>query len=133
MTSIPDIRKRFRVYAEVWEGASLRGKLRLILSLAVPPLLRKTLQRLLDVRPASYVVSVTYNLVELKRQLEAEGILCQITDFAANFWSRSYRNTRSNLLIQVPDRYGSERTRAITAVRHQESAEHRPIANGVIQ
>lgn len=102
VTSIPDICKRFRVYAEVWEAASLPGKLRLALSLMVPLRVKKALQRLLDLKPASYLVSVTYNLLELKRRLEAEGLRCQVMDYAADFWSRSYRNTRTNLLIHVP-------------------------------
>lgn len=44
-----------------------------------------------------------YDLRTLQRRLERRGFRCEIRDFPADYWSREFQTSRSNLLIFVGD------------------------------
>ncbi|MBI4611434.1 MAG: hypothetical protein HY726_20780 [Candidatus Rokubacteria bacterium] len=51
---------------------------------------------------ASLAGVIEYDLLALKRALEARGLECDLLNFPDDYWSRDFRITRSNLLIRIP-------------------------------
>lgn len=99
VAAVPDTAKRFRACTEAWRQAGPSGKLRLLISLALPRPVKNGLRRLLGLQ-GERLVFLDYDLDDLKRKLESQGARCEILHFPDNYWSANFRNTRSNLLIR---------------------------------
>lgn len=102
VASIPDTAKRRYALWDTWRQAHLIGKLRLLLSLALPRPLKKILRSGLGLQRHGQPLFLDYDVGALKDQLEAQGLECQILHFSENYWSRDFRRTRSNLLLRKP-------------------------------
>jgi len=102
VASIPDTGKRLLALVDIWRRAGIRGKLRLLVSLAVPRPAKQILRRLLGLTRRDQLVLLDYDLRKLKELLGTHGLDCQILNFPESYWSRDFRRTRSNLLIRVP-------------------------------
>jgi SAM-dependent methyltransferase/ribosomal protein S18 acetylase RimI-like enzyme len=102
VAAVPDRRKRWREYVDAWRREGGAGKLRLIVRLLLPGWLARGLRRLPGLAPASHQVILYYDLRGIQARLRARGFTCEIRDFPAEFWSRDFRRTRSNLLIGIP-------------------------------
>lgn len=125
VAGVPDTGKRFRAYLEVWRQADFAGKLKLSISLAIPRSARKFLRRLLGLAPRDRLVFLQYDLKELKRRFEAQGLECQILHFPENYWNRDFRKTRSNLLIHIPHRWRSDLPRTADIANSQQELQLR--------
>jgi hypothetical protein len=47
------------------------------------------------------VVLLDYDVAALAARLSARGHRCRVLDYPPDYWSRDFRRTRSNLLIEV--------------------------------
>lgn len=102
VASIPDTAKRLYALSDIWCQAHLASKFRLLLSLALPRPLKELVRSVLGLERQDGPIFLDYDVGAVKRQLEAEGLECQIVHFPENYWSRDFRRTRSNLLLRKP-------------------------------
>jgi hypothetical protein len=101
--AVPDSAKRADALKEAFRRSSFASRLRLAASLALPRPLKRGLRRLLGYPPAEPLVILDYDLSGLAERLASQGLECRVLDFPAEYWSRDFRRTRSNLWIRVPD------------------------------
>lgn len=102
VAGVPDMRKRFRAKCEVWRRSGAMARLKLLGSMAVPRHVKKYLRRWFKWIPTDSLVLLDYDLQQLKQRFESAGYMCKTLDYPADYWSRDFRMTRSNLVIHVP-------------------------------
>jgi SAM-dependent methyltransferase len=100
--SVPDRGRRWRSRAEAWRLGGARERFALLGSVLLPGPVKSVLQRLSGHEPSRRLVYLEYDFDALRRRLEALGLACRVVDFPAGFWSRDFRLTRSNLVVEVP-------------------------------
>jgi hypothetical protein len=101
VASVPATGKRLQARREAWRLAGTAGRLQLIVSLALPAGVKRFLRRRLDVADGYGLVALEYDLNDLAAKLSENGSRCRVVDFPGDFWSRDFRSTRANLLIDV--------------------------------
>jgi SAM-dependent methyltransferase len=102
IASVPDVRKRWAGRRALLLAAPWWRRPGLVAYWCVPGRLRSIIKRLAG-RPAQDPMRfLEYDLRTLARGLQAEGVECRVLDFPADYWSRDFRVTRSNLLISIP-------------------------------
>jgi SAM-dependent methyltransferase len=101
VAAVPDASKRGRARRQAFRLGGLRERARIIVTAALPGPLRRLARRLAPwlPRPLRYL---EYDLRGIQALLEARGLGCTILDYPPDFWSRDFRETRSNLLIAIP-------------------------------
>lgn len=102
VAAVPDRGKRVRRYLQAWREAGLLGKAELLVSAAVPQEAKQLLRRLFRLPRRQRLVFLDYDLKDMKRKFDERGLACDVVDFPPDYWSRDFRNTRSNLLIRIP-------------------------------
>ncbi len=104
--ALPDRRRRWRARAEAWRRGSWRMRLELAASLLLPGPVKAALRRLTGRPPRHRLVALEYDLEALRRHLHdlEPHLRCREIPFPADFWSRDFRATRSNLRIDLPAR-----------------------------
>jgi hypothetical protein len=102
VAAVPDTRKRWRARRAAFRAGGLGQRLQIALSAALPASWKRLARRLVPGLPREGLVYLEYDLRQLKARLEGRGLACTILDYPADFWSRDFRETRSNLLIAVP-------------------------------
>jgi len=102
VAAVPDLEKRGQARQEAWRLGGLRERAQLVAAMSLPRTARNLARRLLPglIRPALRYLD--YDLQEIRTLLESRGLGCAIVDYPADFWSRDFQRTRSNLLISVP-------------------------------
>jgi SAM-dependent methyltransferase len=100
--SVPDRSRRWRARAEAWRRGGMRERFSLIASLLLPAPLKAVARRLAGHERSRGLVYLEYDFDALRRRLESLGLECRVVEFPANFWSRDFRLTRSNLVVTVP-------------------------------
>jgi SAM-dependent methyltransferase len=100
LAAVPDTAKSARGRLLAWRRSSLGGKLRLGAAMVTPRPLRRLAQRLGIVKK-NPIAFLEYDLTAVKAHYEARGCHCRVVDFPADYWSRDFRTSRSNLLIRV--------------------------------
>lgn len=114
--ALPDRARRWGARAEAWRRGSWRERLELAASVLLPGPAKAGLRRVTGRPPRHRLVALEYDLEALRHHLhELDAALeCRILPFAPDFWSRDFRITRSNLVIEIPARpreQSSERAR----------------------
>ena len=102
VSSVPDVRKRSASQRLVWRRASLPGKLAMLASWVLPRSLRQLIRRAAGrprVDPMRYL---EFDLIDLARQLNAQGMSATVVDFPSDYWSVDFRTSRASLHIRVP-------------------------------
>lgn len=102
IASVPDAGKRFQARMEVLRAASVIEKVKLAGWFLVPGPMKNVLRRTFRLARRNHLVFLEFDLKELKRELEKEGLGCDILDFPKDYWSRDFRITRSNVVIRIP-------------------------------
>lgn len=101
VAGVPATGKRLQARREAWRRAGAAGRLQLIASLALPAGVKRFLRRRLDVADRYGLVALEYDLDDLAAELSENGSRCRVVDFPGDFWSRDFRSTSANLLIDV--------------------------------
>lgn len=101
--ALPAREKRGTAWRRLWRQAGPAERLRLAVSLVLPKPLKRAIRRLLAPRQRDGIVSLVFDLGDLKARLERRGLTCRISDFPPDYWSEDFRETRSNLLISIPE------------------------------
>ena len=104
VAGVPDARKRWRARREAWRLGGLREKAHIVAAATLPRFVKRLIRRLAPGLPRAPLLYLEYDLGEVKTLLEGRGLGCTIVDYPRAFWSRDFRETRSNLLIAVPPR-----------------------------
>lgn len=102
IAAVPDVRKRWRARREAWRLGGFRERAELIAAMTLPRTLKRLARRVLPGLPNAPLRYLEYDLRELETLLAGRGLACTIIDYPRDFWSRDFRETRSNLLIDVP-------------------------------
>lgn len=102
VTSIPDVHKKFQGKLLALRRARWNEKWRVMLHLLIPRPAIRIMRRLFRLKPRYDLEYLEFDLDKMKKQLDAEGLRCDILDFPTDYWSEDYRLTRSNLLIRIP-------------------------------
>jgi SAM-dependent methyltransferase len=102
VASVPDARQRFHLYRDTWSQAGIAGKVRLVVSLAIPRPAKAFLRAVLGLPRVEGLDFLDYDLPDLRRRLEAQGLQCELLPFPPDYWSRDFRRLRTNLLIRIP-------------------------------
>jgi SAM-dependent methyltransferase len=104
--AIPDSRKRWRRRRDLWKQGGLKPRVKIILSLVTPAWAKRIVRRLAGSAWPSGPSFLDYDLEDLARTVEGDGIHVEVASFPDGFWSEDFRRTRSNLLVtklpQVP-------------------------------
>lgn len=101
VASVPDAGKRRRALADAWRRAGPVGKLELALALLTPKPVKRIWHNLTGAGWDDRIILLDYDLGTLTARLTARGHRCRVLDFPADYWSRDFRRTRSNLVIEV--------------------------------
>jgi hypothetical protein len=101
IAAVPDTRKRWRARRAAWRAGSVRERAKVVAAAALPGAVKRLLRRLAPWLPHPGLVYLEYDLGKVKVLLEARGLGCTIVDYPPDFWSRDFRETRSNLLVAV--------------------------------
>jgi ubiquinone/menaquinone biosynthesis C-methylase UbiE len=104
IAAVPDVRKRWRARREAWRSGGVRERAHLVAAAALPRSAKRLARRLVPWLPRAPLQYLEYDLREVQTLLEDRGLDCTIVDYPRDFWSRDFRETRSNLLIAVPPR-----------------------------
>lgn len=104
LAAVPDSARRWRRYRDIWERGDLRSRARLVAGLVLPRELKRRLRERVSHREGEHLRAIEYDLEGLRDSLREAGLECHLVDFPASYWSRDFRETRSNLLIHVPER-----------------------------
>jgi ubiquinone/menaquinone biosynthesis C-methylase UbiE/ribosomal protein S18 acetylase RimI-like enzyme len=102
VAAIPDVRKRWRGRIAAWKAAGVRERAQMIGAWIMPSPFRRLARRVLNRQTDGALRYLEFDLVKTQESLRSHGLLCAVLDYPANFWSRDFRETRSNLLISVP-------------------------------
>jgi ubiquinone/menaquinone biosynthesis C-methylase UbiE len=102
LAAVPDVRKRWRARREAWRLGGVRERAELVAAITLPRAVRRLVRGALPGVPREPLRYLEYDLEEVKALLERAGAHCTILDYPHDFWSRDFRETRSNLLIAVP-------------------------------
>ena len=102
--ALPDRSKRWSARREAWRRGTPRERLELLASLLLPTPIKTAARRALGLPRKHRLVALEYDLDALARRLEALDLHleCHRIPYPEHFWSRDFRETRSNLLIQLP-------------------------------
>lgn len=101
---LPDRARRWRARIEAWRRGDARARCELVAAVVVPGALRSLLRRWARLPPSGRLIFLEFDLAALARRLERAGYACRARPFPRDFWSRDFRLTRSNLVIEVPVR-----------------------------
>lgn len=101
---VPDRARRGRARREAWRRGGWGERLRIVGSLLLPAPVKPLVRRLLTGREAPALVSLDFDFGAFGRRLARLAVEWRIVPFGDDFWSRDFRQTRSNLLISVPRR-----------------------------
>lgn len=104
LAAVPDTRKRWAARRAAWRAGGVREKAKVVAAAVLPGAVKRLARRLAPWLPRAPLVYLEYDLAELEARLEARGLGCTLVDYPRDFWSRDFRETRSNLVIQVPAR-----------------------------
>jgi ubiquinone/menaquinone biosynthesis C-methylase UbiE len=102
IAAVPDRRKRFKARIEAWKSGTARERAHLLAALVVPSGVRRRMRRLRPNTSIEDLRYLEYDLGKLKSTIEQRGARCRIFDYPKDFWSRDFRETRANLLIEIP-------------------------------
>ena len=102
--ALPDRDRRWRARAEVWRRGTWRDRIELMASVVLPRAVKRALRRLTRIESRHRLVALEYDLEELGRRIRGidPRLRCRRLRFPRSFWSRDFRATRSNLLIEIP-------------------------------
>lgn len=100
--AVPDRGRRWRARREAWRRGSWKERLELVASVLLPDVVKNALRRLAGRPPKHRLVYLEYDLRGLRRRLRDLGLDARPVPFPKDFWSRDFRTTRSNLVIDVP-------------------------------
>jgi SAM-dependent methyltransferase len=103
IAAVPDVRKRWRARREAFRLGGFGDRARIFLAAVVPAPLKRLARRVAPWLPPAPLRYLEYDLREVSSLLEGRGLTCAILDYPRDFWSRDFRETRSNLLIAVPN------------------------------
>jgi ubiquinone/menaquinone biosynthesis C-methylase UbiE/GNAT superfamily N-acetyltransferase len=102
VAAIPDVRKRWRGRIAAWKVAGTRERARMIGAWITPSPVRRLARRVLHRETDGALRYLEFDLVKTQESLRSHGLMCAVLDYPKDFWSRDFRETRSNLLISVP-------------------------------
>jgi ubiquinone/menaquinone biosynthesis C-methylase UbiE/ribosomal protein S18 acetylase RimI-like enzyme len=102
VAAIPDIRKRWQGRIAAWNAGGVRERARMIGAWITPSPLRRLARRVLRVETEGPLRYLEFDLLKTQESLRSHGLICAVLDYPRDFWSRDFRETRSNLLISVP-------------------------------
>jgi SAM-dependent methyltransferase len=106
IAAVPDRRKRWRALRAAWRRAGPGGRARIAAAVVLPRPLRRVgkraLRRLWPGLRWETLVYLEYDVAALARALEQRGLRCRVLDFPDGYWSEDFRETRSNLRIDLP-------------------------------
>jgi SAM-dependent methyltransferase len=100
---LPDRARRGRARLEYWRRGGWREKLEVLGALLLPTALRARLRRLFRIQPRHRLVALQFDLERVSARLGALAPHCRKLTFPPDFWSRDFRETRSNLVISLPE------------------------------
>ena len=104
--AIPDHAKRWVRRLDLWKESRWKRRLRLLVSLAVPPGLKLSLRRL-GIGRSEAPPFLDYDLRELACLLASDTVRAEVRPFPDAYWNRDFRRTRSNLVLtRVLERSG---------------------------
>lgn len=102
--ALPDRGRRWSARAEAWRRGSWGERLRLAAAVLLPGPVKTLLRRLTGRPRTHHLVALEYDLRRLERHLHDHDptLRCRTLPFPPDFWSRDFRTTRSNLVIDLP-------------------------------
>lgn len=102
VSSVPDRGRRAAGRWRIWKQASWAGKLTLPLRWLLPAAVRRTARRLSGVTSTEIPGFLEYDLQAIASALRSRGLGCEVQRFPSDYWSADFRETRANLIIDVP-------------------------------
>jgi SAM-dependent methyltransferase len=105
--ALPDRARRWGARAEAWRRGSWRERAELAAAVLLPGPVKAALRRRTGRPPRHRLVALEYDLEALRSHLHDldPALECRIVPFPPHFWSRDFRITRSNFVIDVPRRH----------------------------
>jgi SAM-dependent methyltransferase len=103
VAAIPDLSKRGRARRAAFRRGTFGERARIVVAVLVPQGLIRLFRRLQPRHSKPPLRYLEFDLPRVKALLEKRGLACAIFDYPKDFWSRDFRETRSNLLITVPN------------------------------
>lgn len=102
--ALPDRARRWSARAEAWRRGSWRERAELAAAVLLPGPVKGALRRLTGRAPRHRLIAIEYDLDALRHHLHDldPALETRIVPFPEDFWSRDFRLTRSNLVIDVP-------------------------------
>lgn len=100
--AVPDRGRRWHARREAWRRGNARDRLELAASILLPASLKVALRHLAGRAPGHRLVYLEYDLRGLRGRLGELALDARPLPFPGDFWSRDFRITRSNLVIDVP-------------------------------
>ena len=102
--ALPDRSKRWSARREAWRRGTPRERLELLASVLLPAPLKNAARRTFGLPRKHRLVALEYDLEALARRLQSldPSLRCERLAYPEDFWSRDFRETRSNLLIRLP-------------------------------
>jgi len=102
IAAVPDARKRGRARRLAFRLGGLKEKAHIIGAMALPPAVRRLARRVLPWVERDPLRYLEYDLRRMQTLLEGRGLRCAVIDYPEDFWSRDFKETRSNLFIELP-------------------------------
>ncbi|HSL84654.1 MAG TPA: class I SAM-dependent methyltransferase, partial [Thermoanaerobaculia bacterium] len=102
--ALPDRALRWSARAEAWRRGSWRERAELAAAVLLPGPVKGALRRVTGRAPRHSLIAIEYDLDALRHHLHDldPALETRIVPFPEDFWSRDFRLTRSNLVIEVP-------------------------------
>jgi|CXWL01.1.fsa_nt_gi SAM-dependent methyltransferase/ribosomal protein S18 acetylase RimI-like enzyme len=100
--ALPDVHKRGAGRKHAWRVGGARERARLLAAMVVPARVRGVLRDALSSGEGSPLRYLEFDLEALTALLRRRGVECATVHYPADYWSRDFRVTRSNLVITVP-------------------------------
>ncbi len=102
--ALPDLHKRGAGRRSAWRVGDARERARILAAMVVPARVRRILRDAIRGGQRSPLRYLEFDLKALSVLLRSRGVECRTVDYPADYWSRDFRVTRSNLVITVPPR-----------------------------
>ena len=100
--ALPDVHKRGAGRQQAWQAGGVRGRAYILAAMVVPARVRRILRDAVSGGAASPLRYLEFDLEALTALLRRRGVDCATVHYPADYWSRDFRVTRSNLVITVP-------------------------------
>jgi SAM-dependent methyltransferase len=102
VASVPERARRGAMRAGIWRRASWPARLTLPVRWLMPAAVRRWGRRLTGLESDDPPAFLDYDLHGLSERLRVRGLACEVRLFPGDYWSRDFRETRANLIIDLP-------------------------------